>query len=306
MTTPYRPLHGYRDPSTFALERLRGFEALSSPPAEEDPGHLSFKVARTLSDGFPVFQPALQEPVQPVDRLQTSRGRMVRLEERTPISDQGRAGSCTAHGRCDALELTMAPGKVVQLSRADCYWRSRWEHGDQDEDSGSWSHVSRAVVTEVGVARESLWPYSDKISHITRRPPLVALLDAARHRVPKGVIQRIKGAGKGRVAQVKVALDLGCPVTVDARVGEDFCGNPPLDKAMFAPTHIVGGHCFILTGYWEKSDGNVWFLARNSWGTDWCDQGYGWIDQSYVADPSAVEDLDVTTAAFAFGPSDAG
>jgi hypothetical protein len=296
---PYRPLHGFRAQSTLDPSKLRGNQAEAAEEAAEV-SEVSVRMAQMLARGLPIFDARILTPIARPRRTLTGKGRIVMLEERTPISDQGGAGSCTAHGRCDALELVMPKDKVVQLGRRDVYWRSRWETGDQDEDSGSWSHVSAAVVTHVGVSRETLWPYSDKPADIVKRPPLGTWLDAARHQVPEGAIQRIVTAGKRRISQVMTALDLGCPVTIDADVGDDFCNGPDPELAVFAPTTVVGGHCFILCGYWERSDGNIWLRGRNSWGSGWCDDGYCWLDASYVADADAVEDLDVTSAAPVF------
>lgn len=293
--TPYRSLHGFRARATFDPVVLRGHRPADFDPSPPEEQGLEIRVARKIAAGLPTFNPASMTPVQRPMRTFTSRGRLVMLEERTPVSDQGGAGSCTANGRADALELVMPEGKVVQVSRRDIYWRSRWQHGDEKRDSGSWSHISAAVV-EIGVARESLWPYKDKLADIIERPTLETFLDAARHKLPEGAIRRIAARGRSRIAHVMAALDLGCPVTIDADVGRDFCEGPDPDKAVFAPDEVEGGHCWILCGYWEKSDGSIWLRGRNSWGRDWCDGGYCWLDQSYIAGPS-VSELDVTTAA---------
>lgn len=281
-------LHGYRAQSTFSIDALRG----SKPEASERSTH----IAAMLRYGLPAFDPAWVSEVRPPKIVRTTEGKIVLIEENTPISDQRTAGSCTSQGRCDALELVMPPGKVVQLARRQMYWCSRWEHGDQDEDAGSWSHVSAAIATHVGVAREELWPYSDKLADIIKRPTLETLLDAARHRVPDGSIQRIVGAGRVRTDLAKAALSLGCPVVIDKVVGEDYCRGPARNKAVFAPERSVGGHCTILVGFWERSDGGLWFRERNSWGDAWCDDGHCWLDASYVGDALATEEMDVTTA----------
>ena len=281
-------LHGLRSQATFSLEAMRGSRDGASPR--------SVAVASMLRGGLPTFDPAWVAQVRPPKVIRTPQGRMVLIEETTPLSNQGRAGSCTWQGRADALELVMDPAKVWQVSRSAGYWCSRWEHGDQEEDAGSWSSVSAAVATHVGVAREELWPYSDKLADITKRPTLAALLDAARHRVPEGSIQRILGSGLGRVRQIMAGVDLGCPVVHDKVVGADYCDSPARDKPIFAPTHSVGGHCTIIVGYWERSDGGIWLRERNSWGEGWCDDGHSWLDASYVGDALSCDWVDVVTA----------
>lgn len=281
-------LHGLRARETFSLDAMRG--------SKDGASERSVRVASMLRNGLPTFDPQWVAQVRPPKVIRTPQGRMVIIEETTPISNQGAAGSCTWQGRADALELVMDPSKVWQISRRTGYWCSRWENGDQDDDTGSWSHVSAAVATHVGCARETLWPYSDKLADIVKRPTLEALLDAARHRVPDGSIQRIRGSGRGRVNQITAAIDLGCPVVHDKALGQDYCDGPARNKAVFAPTRSVGKHCTILLGYWERSDGGLWLLDRNSWGTGWGDDGHCWLDWSYVGDALATEECDVTTA----------
>lgn len=130
-----------------------------------------------------------------------------------------------------------------------------------------------------------------------KRPPLLAYEDMYDHRLPQGAIQRIRGSGKGRVYQALAALDCGFPVGIDASVDKAFCEGPPTDTAVLSPERPVGGHAILLVGYLERSDGTYWFRLRNSWGRGWCDNGYCWIADSYLADPMAVDDVDVTTAA---------
>jgi len=47
----------------------------------------------------------------------------------------------------------------------------------------------------------------------------------------------------------------------------------------FDPLHVRGGHAVALVGY--RDDGR--FIVRNSWGTTWGDQGYGYVSEAYVA-----------------------
>ena len=120
MTAPYRSLHGFRAQSTLDMNRLRGNASGGagagdggSGEAGAEVGETSVKIAQMLARGLHVFDPKVLTPVQRPHRTMSTRGRIITLEERTPVSDQGGAGSCTAHGRCDALELVMPKGKVV-------------------------------------------------------------------------------------------------------------------------------------------------------------------------------------------------
>jgi C1A family cysteine protease len=46
----------------------------------------------------------------------------------------------------------------------------------------------------------------------------------------------------------------------------------------FQPTTVRGGHAIAIVGY--RSDGR--FIVRNSWGTGWGDQGFGYLKPAYI------------------------
>ncbi len=43
---------------------------------------------------------------------------------------------------------------------------------------------------------------------------------------------------------------------------------------------VWGGHAQVIIGYSSILDA---FHVRNSWGTLWGDEGYGWIDANYMS-----------------------
>ena len=58
----------------------------------------------------------------------------------------------------------------------------------------------------------------------------------------------------------------------------------------FQPATVRGGHAICVVGY--REDGR--FIVRNSWGTGWGDHGFGYVDESYVADAFFAEAYGVT------------
>lgn len=58
----------------------------------------------------------------------------------------------------------------------------------------------------------------------------------------------------------------------------------------FQPETVRGGHAVCLVGY--RPDGR--FIVRNSWGTGWGDQGFGYIDEDYIASALYQESYGVT------------
>lgn len=47
----------------------------------------------------------------------------------------------------------------------------------------------------------------------------------------------------------------------------------------FKPATVRGGHAICIVGY--RTDGR--FIVRNSWGTGWGDQGFGYLHPNYIA-----------------------
>ncbi len=54
-------------------------------------------------------------------------------------------------------------------------------------------------------------------------------------------------------------------------------------KRPTATETLQGGHAILLVGY---DDAKQLFLARNSWGKDWGQEGYFQLPYDYVGDPT--------------------
>lgn len=275
------------------LTHVQKFRHAGSFDASKLADHHNPLVGRNLARGSvgfyaPYVSPTLAAP----ETTRGPEGTTVTMPERTPIGNQGNLGSCTANRRCDGLELVMP--KVIQLSRLAVYWPSRYQLGEQDQDAGSYSRITRAIVQEVGVCPESMWPYDDGPDAFKMRPDLSAELECARHLVPQDGIQRIVGSGAGRVNAAQSAVAIGCPVGIDIVVDQAFVDGEAKEP-IEPPLHSVGGHAVLIVGYRITSAGKISFLLRNSWGKTWGRNGYCWISAEYLASPLHTTDVDVTT-----------
>ena len=59
---------------------------------------------------------------------------------------------------------------------------------------------------------------------------------------------------------------------------------------VFQPGTIRGGHAVALVGY--RADGR--FIVRNSWGTAWGDNGFGYASEAYITGAFFNESYGVT------------
>jgi hypothetical protein len=133
------------------------------------------------------------------------------------------------------------------------------------------------VLVENGTCRQELWP-DDRNTPLTKAEQLEA--DAQRYRleaVPLPIA----------IDDVKKVLSAGCPVHVSMNTGNAFSdvGRDGRFNAAEAPSGMHGRHAMLIVGY----VGNF-FTLKNSWGTDWGDQGYCYVPKNVLAasDPDFV------------------
>jgi hypothetical protein len=228
-----------------------------------------------------------------VERVQTDRYVDVRIVECTPVSFQNK-GDCEANSWMDLFEMLMPPDRVVQLSRRFSYWTGRRTHGAECVDDGTYAVAIARAAQEIGVCREDLYPYS---ADVNLRPTDLAYAEAFSHRLGDVYAIRAYGrSGRDRLHTVRSCVDLGFPVQDGCLIGPEYHDAPNRDDVAFdPPTNIDGGHAQVITGYREFSDGTLWFLHRNSWGTGWARGGRAWVKDTYIADRLACDELSIGT-----------
>ncbi|HMD00116.1 MAG TPA: C1 family peptidase [Ferruginibacter sp.] len=83
------------------------------------------------------------------------------------------------------------------------------------------------------------------------------------------------------IKEVKAQLAAGYPVIIGADVSKEFINDGYAQKGAFIWKDAgtpAGGHCMLLVGY---DDAKNAFKVMNSWGTEWGDNGFGWIDYKF-------------------------
>ena len=208
-----------------------------------------------------------------------------------PIYDQGQLGSCTANAAARLVELDEAKqglGDVSTPSRLFIYYYERVLEGTVSEDSGAELRDAAKVLANLGVPDESEWPYD--IDRFTEDPPPNVDADAYRRRAL--VYQRVI-PGHGRLRSVMAS---GYPVMFGFSVPESFesdemaSGRDPLLRLPQPGEKIVGGHAVTLVGYdWTAEPRRC--LVANSWGADWCQDGYYWMEASWFDHSELASDF---------------
>jgi len=201
----------------------------------------------------------------------------------SPVRDQLSLSSCTAFALCAALEVEES-GRQIVFSPLFQYYNERAASGEEALDSGSTMSQGVDVVEKIGVCQEHFWPYEEDL--LTQRPDERCFQDALLHK-PHGMTQ-VEGANSA----IKHCLASGSPVVLGIQVYASFespnvtrTGRVPLPQRDEA---VLGGHAVLCVGY---MDDQACFICRNSWGSDWGDEGYFYLPYDYITEDNLISDV---------------
>jgi Papain family cysteine protease len=205
----------------------------------------------------------------------------------TPIGDQGQTGRCSAFAWTHATEMSrnilnqesprLSPNfTMLEFQRMQGDARD-YEYAYEGGDGTVNGPDPGQVLAQNGTCRQELWPDNQPAPR-ARENELET--DAQRYRL-EAVPLPIAGD------DVRKVLSAGCPVHVSMNTGNVFSdvGRDGVFNAAEAPSGQHGRHAMLIVGY----VGNF-FTLKNSWGTDWGDQGYCYVPKNVLAasDPEFV------------------
>jgi len=231
-----------------------------------------------------------------------------------PIVNQGGVGSCTANALSGVFShrvrlQAVAAGKVnppyFNGSRMFLYYNERdvnpYTTGDTNRDSGSTLVAGVNSLKTKGICDESLWTYVDNGAKYKQKPTPNCYVAGLQHTVTQSynVVQTIDSmkqtlaAGNPFVVGIAVytSFENDIKVTGDPSKGIKGTGMIPMPKP--STEQMLGGHAIACVGYDDQRQ--VWIM-RNSWGTEWGDQGHFYLPYAYLTDPSLSSDMWIITA----------
>jgi C1A family cysteine protease len=218
-----------------------------------------------------------------------------------PIEDQGNLGSCTANAGVALLEYfeRRAAGNHIDASRLFLYKATRNLMG-QAGDTGAFLRTTMQAMILFGIPPETYWPYD--IARFEEEPTPFCYAFGQNYRALQ--YYRLDPPGTTRdqlVAQIKTHLTTGLPpmfgFSVYASYRQSF-DNGGLIPFPNAGENKVGGHAVVAVGYDDDrqiqnvNGGDATRGAiriRNSWGTRWGEEGYGWLPYAFVFRHLAVD-----------------
>ncbi len=206
----------------------------------------------------------------------------VDLSPRMPSpGDQGRQGSCVgwavgyaarsyyrvaSDGKSLSFNENIAsPGFIYDAIRGD----------EQDCSAGSYISDALNLLTDFGSLNAAQYPYDDRSCRA---------LEPAEHAARLGF--GIKGWARvdtENLDQVKGELARGHPVIISARLDRGFfrlSSRNPFWIGSTDPEDNRGGHAMTIVGFDDRAEQ---FRFLNSWGSDWGQGGYGFMDYDTFA-----------------------
>jgi C1A family cysteine protease len=194
----------------------------------------------------------------------------------TIVESQGNLGSCGSNALTNAYELSVNreyPEYFTHLSRLFIYYNTRVEYGTIEEDDGIFLRDGLKAITNFGVCSEELWPYN--IDNFNVEPTDECYENAKKRKI----LQYQKLISTYYITEV---LNNNKPVVFGMQIYASFMELNDRISTVSFPSHkeeSLGGHAMCMVGYDLKKR---LFLAKNSFGSGWGDNGYCWIPFDYI------------------------
>jgi C1A family cysteine protease len=200
------------------------------------------------------------------------------------IEDQESIGSCTANAGVGLLEYyeRRAFGKHVDASRLFLYKVTRNLLG-WSGDTGAYLRTTMGAMTLFGALPEAQYPYD--IENFDLEPSAFAYAYAQNYQSLSYFRLDQPGlTADALLDRIKRFIQSGYPSMFGFSVYN--YGNAQGEFAFPTPAStLLGGHAVVAIGYDDQRTigGKKGALKiRNSWGTAWGENGYGWLPYAYV------------------------
>lgn len=218
----------------------------------------------------------------------------------SPIENQESIGSCTANAGIGLVEYyqNKTKGKYIDMSRLFLYKTTRnllnWTG-----DTGAYLRTTMQAMVLFGSPPEHYWPYD--ISNYDAEPPAFAYSFAKEFQTIRYVRVDPSGISSDKLLErIKSFINRKMPMMFGFSVYNSISQANSSGEIPYpcSTDRRTGGHAVVVTGYDDNKEiknsncGSTTKGAiriRNSWGTGWGDNGYGWLPYKYITAGLAVD-----------------
>lgn len=236
------------------------------------------------------------------------------------IYNQGELGSCTSNACAGALRqagVVQSGYDILGPSRLNLYYHARYNMGLAEgnewlyltEDSGAGIGDVAAALMYGGLVPESMWPYSDDITHKKAHfstPAFATQPTANCYKTGQNWLNK-EGLSFVKLSPTLTAitdeLKAGRSVMFGMTLHNSFMSDT-VAKTGMVPTpggisdRVAGGHAMLIVGY----DGRATisgksnpkfgrFIIQNSWDKTWGDGGFCYIPSSMLNTSDTLTDM---------------
>ena len=220
----------------------------------------------------------------------------------SPIENQLSLGSCTAQACIGLVEYMQrrATGEHLDASSLFLYKVSRALLG-WTGDTGAYLRTTMKALVLFGVPPEEWWPYD--IDTYEHEPDAFLYQYASNYKAMKYIHLDPPGTQPGQLLEdLKRTLSAGYLSMFGFTVYSSLGRGPEIPYPVWSDK-VTGGHAVIAVGYDDNyknastSDKGA-IRIRNSWGTGWGDNGYGWLPYDYIKQRLANDFWTLTKASW--------
>lgn len=203
-----------------------------------------------------------------------------------PVRDQGACGSCWAFATMAAVESSLLPSQKRDFSEQHLITKHGFKGGPCE--GGNIYQAVAYLARWSGPLNESDVPY--------KYATLTSETDAKKH--VQNVIYMYPRSGPSDNKKIKEAVKKYGAVYTTMYYDPDNQYYDPVHHSYYNPSAEEGYHAVAIVGWLDKFDknkfkeippGNGAFIVRNSWGSDWGEDGYFYV--SYHDPYFAASDL---------------
>jgi C1A family cysteine protease len=222
----------------------------------------------------------------------------------SPIEDQGKIESCTAHVITSIAEYLYQKAFNQQSSCSRLFLHKITKNLLKTRGNvGVFLRTTIGALKLFGVPPEEYWSYD--INKFDDEPPAFCYAFAANYKALKYIRLDTPDVRPDELLQtIKLQLAAGFPLAFGTVLfdGAILYARRPETAGQLPHPHSTdkpkGGHALVAVGYDDsmvikhpKSEISTQgaILVRNSWGTGWGKGGYGWLPYSYIKSGLSVD-----------------